>query len=662
MKIYKQKSKPWITEQHFQFDPSFGPYVRFLKEKMEQSADIRVKFYRYLIKKFEQQPSLNVPFKDVKILEQQEDLIQLLIMSLVPLSSNPETYPFALAFLQPSCFFYYTDTFKKTFINEHIEFNTKEDEVSNLRYFVKLVLERCYNIKTDDNHKIIKQVKNDAGNTIKHLQLNIESSFIEVHVKGSLPAYNEDWYKILNVNSDEFINSFKKFPSNKFRVEGFCMISIEDVSKEMAIAGLKNAIINMHMISIDETVNLMEMAIGELVNDSSIKIGITPFFKINGKIVYDSFLITKGVGISSIEKGIRKGIDINETYQKLLDNPQPYIFSNIDKDFVISRASISDLGKQQIKNYLVFPIFTKRDGLLGLFELEKENITTKIIDILKPAIPLITDLLYYMIEMLDNKINRIIKEKFTPLQPSVEWKFNEAAWKALRNNDDKKTDDAFEDLTFPQVHPLYGAIDIRDSSVKRNIALKNDYIIQLSETVALLDKTSKEILLPLLDSIKFKCGRFIKSIDDFLTTEGEIEIIDFFENEAFVFFKYLMGHYPVFKNEIESYFEKTNRDKGIFYQHQNAYEESIEKINKSIVQYLEEEVKKQQDIYSFYFEKYRTDGVEYNIYIGQSIVAGEPFDPIYLKNLKLWQLTTMATIAQLNFQMQETLSLSLLTT
>ncbi|MCW3080942.1 hypothetical protein [Segetibacter sp.] len=662
MRIYKQKSKPWITEQHFQFNPSFGPYVRFLKEKMDRSLDIRVKFYRYLIKKFQQHLSLTVPFEDVTILEQHDELIQLLVMSLVPLSSGAESCPFALAFLQPSCLFYYSDTFKKTFIEEHIEFNTKEDEESYLRYFVRLILDRCYNIKTDDTHKIIKQVKNEDGDIIKHLQMTVESSFIEVHASGPLPPFNARWTKILNLSGSDFLTAFKKFPSEKFWLEGFCMISIEDVSKEMAVAELKNAIINMPMVSIGETVNVVEMAIGELVNDSRIRIGITPFFKLNGRIVYDSCLITKGVGISSIEKGIKKGIDINETYKKLSDNPEPYIFSNIDKDFVTSRASITELGKQEIKNYLVLPIVTKKDGLLGLFELEKENISTEAIDVLQPAIPLIRDLLYYMIETLDSNINRIVKEKYTPLQPSVEWKFHEAAWNTLRNNGDDKNADAVEDIIFPDVHPLYGAIDIRDSSVERNIALKNDYNSQLVATVELLNKASEAICLPLLDSIKFKCELFINSIDDLITTEKEIEIVEFFENEVFCFFRYLSQHSSGYEKDIAGYFAKTNKHHGIFNSNLNAYEISIEKINKGIVEYLEEEVKKQQAIYNFYFEKYRTDGVEYNIYIGKSIVATKTFDPIYLKNLKLWQLTTMAHIAKLNYELQETLPLSLFTT
>ena len=57
--------------------------------------------------------------------------------------------------------------------------------------------------------------------------------------------------------------------------------------------------------------------------------------------------------------------------------------------------------------------------------------------------------------------------------------------------------------------------------------------------------------------------------------------------------------------------------------------------------------KELQQAYPFYFEKFRTDGVEYDIYIGQSIAPDKPFDLLYLKNTRLWQLKSMASIVRL---------------
>jgi hypothetical protein len=661
MKVIKQKANPAVTEQDFQFNPSFGPYIRFLKTRMENSTDIRAKFYRYIIKKFQQQPDLCVPFTDVTSLEQHDDLVQLLIMSLIPLATNQDSVPMALAFMQPGCLFYYSKSFKQSIIDERIEFNTEEDEVSNLRYFMKLVLERCYNVKTDDKRKIIKPINNRKGQTIKHLQIHFESSFIEVHTNGKLPELQQDWLKILNLNDEEFLENFGKFPSRNFTAEGFCMFTVEDVSNEMALNQLRNAILNMHVTDFNETLNLAETAIGELLGDSRIKIGITPFYRINGRIIYDKSL-NKNAGVSFVDKRIKNGISIEEIYQKFEVDPKPNIYSNINKEFINSRTSLNDLANTEIKNYMVYPITSKKDGLLGVFELEKKNITTKTIEVLQPAISLICDLFYYMIEMFNYKITRIVKEKFTPLQESVEWKFNEVAWQYLRHDNNKRTEEIIANVIFEQVHPLYGAIDIRNSSVERNIATKNDYLNQLTATLELLEKTCKNVRLPLLESIKFKCSRFISSIGEELTNEDELKITGFFKNEVFLFFKYLSNLFPEFSKDFKDYFEKTNEDSGDFHKNGNEYETTIRKINQNILAYLENEVKILQNIYPFYFEKYRTDGVEYNIYIGQSIIPNNPFDAIYLKNLRLWQLTSMATIAQTNYRMKATLPIPLSTT
>ena len=74
---------------------------------------------------------------------------------------------------------------------------------------------------------------------------------------------------------------------------------------------------------------------------------------------------------------------------------------------------------------------------------------------------------------------------------------------------------------------------------------------------------------------------------------------------------------------------------------------------------LQQEV---QQAYPNYFEKFRTDGVEYDIYIGQSIAPERPFSDIYLKNLRLAQLSSMATIAKLTETAAEGLPVKVETT
>jgi hypothetical protein len=64
-------------------------------------------------------------------------------------------------------------------------------------------------------------------------------------------------------------------------------------------------------------------------------------------------------------------------------------------------------------------------------------------------------------------------------------------------------------------------------------------------------------------------------------------------------------------------------------------------INKKMSTILDKEQKAAQSIFPHYFERFKTDGVEHNLYIGASIAPEQQFDKIYLSNLRLWQLQTL---------------------
>ena len=57
-------------------------------------------------------------------------------------------------------------------------------------------------------------------------------------------------------------------------------------------------------------------------------------------------------------------------------------------------------------------------------------------------------------------------------------------------------------------------------------------------------------------------------------------------------------------------------------------------------------------MYPHYFERFKTDGVEHNMYIGESLTKEDSFSPIYLYNLRLWQLQIMCEMENSYYQMQ----------
>jgi hypothetical protein len=116
------------------------------------------------------------------------------------------------------------------------------------------------------------------------------------------------------------------------------------------------------------------------------------------------------------------------------------------------------------------------------------------------------------------------------------------------------------------------------------------------------------------------------------------------------------------KNEIEEYFASLDPQLGMLYHHRKEYEQSISRINDTLARFIDKEQAAAQKVYPHYFERYVTDGLEFNIFMGQSISPRKKFDEIYLRNLKMWQLTVLVKAARVTHDLEKELSHKLRTT
>jgi hypothetical protein len=74
------------------------------------------------------------------------------------------------------------------------------------------------------------------------------------------------------------------------------------------------------------------------------------------------------------------------------------------------------------------------------------------------------------------------------------------------------------------------------------------------------------------------------------------------------------------------------------YEQRRKFDTSVNILNQTLASMLDEKQVEAQKMFPHYFERYKTDGVEYNMYIGQSISGKQKFDHVFLDNLRLWQL------------------------
>ena len=98
------------------------------------------------------------------------------------------------------------------------------------------------------------------------------------------------------------------------------------------------------------------------------------------------------------------------------------------------------------------------------------------------------------------------------------------------------------------------------------------------------------------------------------------------------------------------------------YHRRRLFEESVTRIAESTSSYLDLEEQAAQGMFPHYFEKQKTDGVDYQIYVGASLVEDGRADPLCLKNLRLWQLMVTCGLAVRASELRDHLPVPLETT
>ena len=85
-----------------------------------------------------------------------------------------------------------------------------------------------------------------------------------------------------------------------------------------------------------------------------------------------------------------------------------------------------------------------------------------------------------------NRIEAVIQKECTTIHSSVKWKFVESAKEYILKQDLGQKP-VFTDLSFEEVFPLYGQLDIKGSSTKRNEAVLLDLSLQLNHVAKIIN-------------------------------------------------------------------------------------------------------------------------------------------------------------------------------
>lgn len=633
---------------------SFRPFIDYVIRKTETEKTEKVVFYQYILKKFKAYPELWQPVETDK-LHQYVPVFDMIYSALSPLLTSETDQLWAISKPVCPCFYFGTSSFYQELMDSHTK-QLKSDlqlpslnqmKRSMLTSFYNLVLERYYNFNFTVSDYTVRSILDAETKLLKYYRLNVDSRFLEISFDGELPEL-----KLQNIkkhlwtagNSLEILESL--LPPQKFKINGFSVVNLVDVTGEYALDTIKNIIIKHHKCQTGSHHQDVEMALKTLVGSADVEFGLIPFLQLNGKLVMNHKTGFESIVAKLVKSDARKAALYEQRLNSYIQNPRRVIFPVITEKDQRAYPLLKLLVEQGITSFAVFPLYFN-DKVVGGLEVhtrDPELFKNYILSKLESAFPILSQLLQNLVMDFNHDIIDVITDKFTALQPAVEWRFYEAAYNYLCTGDEGKQK-TIENIFFKNLQPFYGAIDIKDSSVKRNLALRADLnknLLLLQELLGAIRQTCNQRLkkgalstLPEGDAgdIYKMTDREVLRIEDFLTRQLPAELMDIAQTQ------------PELEGVIQDYLQKTS-DRTQLYVHSLHYEESMQKINHVVNSYLERFNAAVQEIYPCYFEKFRTDGVEYDFYVGRSIAPEIPVPNNLVRTLRFKQLQVMAEIAR----------------
>ncbi|WP_298503972.1 GAF domain-containing protein [uncultured Maribacter sp.] len=608
-------------------------------------------------------PELREGFTDINLLEKHKDVIKTILQDTfsVVLGENE---------IKAASFAYNNTIFQKSVRLEKILKDAGPDfklEIKSLAeefsYILgcTVILNIHYGFKIDLKRPLFYDIP-DKNGVMRHYRILYNADFMELIPTDKAKELTQEDVNALLENFDNIDVWKEKIPPNSFIAKGFVISNLFDVTAEHSISEIKSSLISNDKASEDNFVENLQETFRSFFNIRDIRVGFVSynsssqrFEKILGKNM-DSFMLNNKE-IECCNEAL-----CQNSYSKLIEENNFLAIPDVDKAYKKSngQAPFKSLKEQGIKSAIFAPIANKEE-LLGVVELVSTNVNElngvnaqKLNDIM----PFIISAVMRSAKEEENLIDAIIQHECTTVHSSVYWRFKEEAKRFMVAGLEGKQP-SFKEIVFKDIFPLYGQIDIKDSSQARNNAIQKDLIVQLSKINKVLTNIWEKNRLPIYEELIFRVNNHLDSIEEMLYTNSEQSVFDFVKEEITPIFNHIKKTDSSLKKEILQYEENIDVETESYYFQRKNYDESVMQINKKLASVIDKKQLEAQKMFPHYFERYKTDGVEHNIYIGDSIADGKEFNSLYLNNLRLWQLQVMCEMENVHYSLKKNLPVQL---
>lgn len=595
-------------------------------------------------------PELKQPMEDEAVFAKHKPFLDFLMSAVIPTASSDTELIVAL---QPFRFksLYSTEAFDRT-----ISFDTFEQQAQanvpggkiTLGKTIRacmMILEKyqSFGLIAKNPRPVLVTLRDPVSGLDKVYRIEINHKFCDVIAKTEYKPIEKNVIKFLMEKLYDVDLWLQYIHPEDFEFHGLFIMRLIDVTEQEMLSSIKYDLLERNAVTRTESFVQIQHKLRSLFGIPDMRLGIA-YLDPNNNLVtnsqasecWNSVTCGDNVPCHDFSGSVYERSWMEKRYVTI-ENLEDYPFKSVIEDALL---------KNGIKNILLAPLIDGEE-IIGMLELATPT-PAKLNPVsahkVENVLPMFTAAVKRVKEEMSTEVRAIIQEECTAIHPAVQWKFFEAGLNLLnrRRTDEKAT---LEEIAFKDVYPLYGLADVRNSSIERNMAIQRDLQQNLKLAKDLLIKIYTASKLPLLEEAIFKTDEQLQKINLGLASGDESNVLDFLKSEI----NPMITHFEEDENlqrVIARYRANLDPTFGVVYKRRKAFEESLGLINQAISDYLDDAETEAQKMFPHYFEKYKTDGVEFTIYLGSSLVKNRTFDVFNLRNFRLWQLLVMIEVSR----------------
>lgn len=596
-------------------------------------------------------PELKNGITHISQIEKNTDLIKRLLADYFPeeLTNNEIK---AVTFPYSSIFFNHSERFKNIIKGAGSDLNLNIRDFNQQQFYVFsccLILNQFYGTTLDFSRPLFYEIPTASG-IAKYYRILYNADFMEILATDKSPALTQEEVDNLVNNYDDLDLWKQKIPPGTFLLKGFSIITLFDATVENVVSILKEKLLSYHTFGFR---NSIESIFRSIYRVPDIKVGFTSFDREDDTFSLDRFgqqlpsyilpneesqvareLLCAKSYYTLIE--LNTSFSNNDTAEYMANNPESYLAKNFTR--------------KNIGSFILAPLI-KNKYMYGILEVVSprpkvlNSINANLLDI---VMPFLIDTIERIVAEFENQIQAVIQNQYTTIHKSVYWKFYSEAYNLILAHQIGQEYN-LKEIVFPTVHPLYGQIDIKGSSEARNESVQKDLKKQLKWLLPILEEVNKETQNS-LENEERQISQYLTDIYQPLKAGTEHYISQYLDNTIHEHLRKIKD--PDLIKDIQDYFVQTDKNSGEFHKYRKKYETTIQMINEKIAGVLDDSQIKAQAIFPHYYERFKTDGIEHNLYIGSSIAPKLEFDLLKLYQLRLWQLRTLCKMEAAHYHLK----------